>query len=99
MVKIESAHGHTPKQCYEGVTYANGGTGCVTDLPRSGRPSVNEEQVQAIATLLDIDRRQTIHELGQEIGLSYTTVLHILKNRLEMRKIVWRWVPYNLTEM
>ena len=52
-----------------------------------GHPSVSDEQVQNVAVLLDTDRRQTIRELGQEIGLSHTTVLHILR----MRKIASRW--------
>ncbi|GJQ79559.1 hypothetical protein Trydic_g16405 [Trypoxylus dichotomus] len=55
--------------------------GGVIDLARSDCPSVNVEQVKAVATLLDTDRRQTIRELGHEIGLSHTTV-HILKNRM-----------------
>ncbi|GBL95670.1 hypothetical protein AVEN_100221-1 [Araneus ventricosus] len=34
-----------------------------------------------------------------ETGLAHTTVLHILKEVLGMRKIASRWVPYDLTEM
>ena len=48
---------------------------------------------EAVATLLDTDRRHTLRELGQEIGLSHTTVLHILMYRLRMRKIASRWIP------
>ncbi|GJQ74015.1 hypothetical protein Trydic_g18939 [Trypoxylus dichotomus] len=68
------------KQCY----HAEQWRGSVTDLTQLDRPNVNEEQLQAVTVLMDGDRRQTIRELGHEIGLSphHTFVLHILKNRL-----------------
>ncbi|KAJ4439293.1 hypothetical protein ANN_07414 [Periplaneta americana] len=44
-------------------------------------------------------RNLTIRELAQDAGLALTTVLHILKNRLKMRKIASKWVPYDLTDM
>ncbi|GBL90081.1 hypothetical protein AVEN_135444-1 [Araneus ventricosus] len=45
------------------------------------------------------DRRHTIRELSRETGLAHTTVFHILKEHLGMRKIASRWVPHDLTEM
>ena len=70
-----------------------------TDQPRPGRPSATEAQVSSVATLLETDRRWTIRKLACETGLSHTTVLHILKERLHMRKITSRWVPHSLTEI
>ena len=58
----------------------------VADMHRPGRPSVGEE-VYALTVLLDSDRRHTICELARETGLAHRTVLHILKERLGMRKI------------
>jgi len=52
-----------------------------------------------VATLLETDRWWTIRELACETGLSHTTILHILKERLHMRKIASRWVPQSLTEI
>ncbi|GBN06943.1 hypothetical protein AVEN_8299-1 [Araneus ventricosus] len=60
---------------------------------------VSEEGVCDLATLLDSDRRHTICELARETGLAHTTVLHILKERLGMRKIASRWAPHDMTEM
>jgi len=37
--------------------------------------------------------------LACETGFSHTTDLHILKERLHMRKIASRWVPHSLTEI
>ncbi|PNF16764.1 hypothetical protein B7P43_G00887 [Cryptotermes secundus] len=76
----------------------NEGRQNVADMRRPGRPSVREE-VYALSALLESDRRHTIRELARETGLAHTTVLHILKERLGMRKIASRWVPHDLTEM
>jgi len=75
--------------------------GCqnVADMRRPGRRSVSEEEVYALTALLDSDRHHTIRELARETGLAHTTVLHILKERLGMRKIASRLVPHDLTEM
>jgi len=70
-----------------------------TDQPRAGRPSATEAQVSSMAKLLETDRWWTIRELACETGLSHTTVLHILKERLHMRKIASRWIPHSLTEI
>ena len=64
----------------------NEGRQNVADLRRPGRPSASEE-VYALTALLDSDRSHTIRELARETGLAHTTVLHILKERLGMRKI------------
>ena len=76
----------------------NEGRQIVADMRRPGRPSVSEE-VYALAALLDSDRRHTIRDLARETGLAHTTVLHILKERLGMRKTASGWVPHDLTEM
>ncbi|PNF14967.1 hypothetical protein B7P43_G01544 [Cryptotermes secundus] len=67
-------------------------------MRRPGRPSVSEE-VYALSALLESDRRHTIRELARETGLVHTTVLHILKELLGMRKIASRGVPHDLAEM
>ncbi|PNF42072.1 hypothetical protein B7P43_G10984, partial [Cryptotermes secundus] len=77
----------------------NEGRQIVADMRRPGRPSVSEKEVHALSALLESDRRHTILELARETGLAHTTVLHILKERLGMRKIASRWVPHDLTEM
>ncbi|PNF40606.1 hypothetical protein B7P43_G06749 [Cryptotermes secundus] len=76
----------------------NEGRQNVADMRRPGRPSVSDE-VYALSALRESDRRHTIRELARETGLAHTTVLHILKERLGMRKIASRWVPHDLTEI
>jgi len=70
-----------------------------TDQRRPGRPSATEAHVSSVARLLETGRRWTIRELAFETGLSQTTVLRILKERLHMRKIASRWVPHSLNEI
>ncbi|GBL92680.1 hypothetical protein AVEN_119080-1 [Araneus ventricosus] len=57
------------------------------DMRRPGPPSVSEEEVYALAELLGSNRCHTIRELARETGLAHTTVLHILRERLDMRKM------------
>jgi hypothetical protein len=70
----------------------------VTDMPRPGRPAVCEEDVQNLNTLVLLDQNITVHELGNNVGLAHSTVLHILKKQLQMQKISSKWVPHYLTE-
>ena len=103
--KIECARGRTARQCRQGLQEACGESALhyrrqnVADMRRPGRPSVSEEEVYALSALLETDRRHTIRELARETGLAHTSVLHILKECLGMRKIASRWVPHDLTEM
>jgi hypothetical protein len=67
-------------------------------LAHTGRLFISDEQVELVRGLLVIDHRWTVPELSIKVGLSHQTGLHILKNKLHMRKIAARWVPHNLTE-
>ena len=81
------------------LSYVTGFSLTSPDEPPMGRPSVSEENVEAISALLDTDRRLTVRELALEIGLAHMTVFRIVKKRLGMRKIASRWVPWDLTEV
>ena len=57
----------------------NKGHDNVEHRAKPGRPSVSEEDVEAVSALLDTGRRLTVHELALEIGLSHMTVFCIVK--------------------
>lgn len=76
----------------------NEGRQNVTDMPRSGHPTVSEENVQNVNALVLADRNSTIRQLANDTRLAPSTVLKILKKHLQMRKIASRWVPHDLTE-
>ena len=76
----------------------NEGRDNVEHMARPGRPSDSDEDVEAVSTLLDTDRRLTVRELALEIELSHMTVFRIVKKRLGLREIgSWR-VTWDLTE-
>lgn len=74
--------------------------GCLSldDDPRQGRPksTVTDTTVAAVRRLLDEDRRVTVRELEQNIGVSDSTIVTILHEHLGMRKVSARWVPHRL---
>ena len=67
----------------------------VSNMPWSGHPPVSDEDVHIVSALMKMDQNFTIRELAQKTGLAPSTVLHILKDQLRMRKIVPRWVPHD----
>ncbi|KAJ4433614.1 hypothetical protein ANN_15924 [Periplaneta americana] len=75
------------------------GRDAVQDNLRTGRPRVEDNTVQLLASLLDADRRWTARELAAEVGVCHKTVLHILQDILGYRKITGRWIPHEISEM
>jgi DNA-binding Lrp family transcriptional regulator len=66
---------------------------------RSGRSSTTKttDNVEKIRELIQEDRRRTIHELADTIGISYETCQEILTENLNMRRIATKFVPRLLT--
>ena len=69
----------------------------LNDKKRVGRP-VNDNLCISIKNLLDKEPFLSAKKISSYLMIPYTTVTHILKNRLEYRKFFFRWVPYKLTE-
>ena len=67
----------------------------VDDDERSGRPSTSTtpENIAKVREAILADRRQTIHDVCEIVGLSYGTVQRILADNLNMRRISARFVP------
>lgn len=76
------------------------GWDAVQDLPRSGRPAttVNKANIERVRQALDIDRRVSVRELADTVGISATAVHAILTAELGMSRVVARWVPKLLTD-
>jgi ribosomal protein S25 len=70
----------------------------VEDVERSGRPSTSKttENVEKIRELVHEDRRRTIHELADTVGISYGVCLEILTKNLNMRCIAVKIVLHLL---
>jgi [histone H3]-lysine36 N-dimethyltransferase SETMAR len=71
----------------------------IEDDPRSGRPNeaVTSENVDKVHQLVMNDRRLTVRQMSEELGMSKSTVDRIVKEELEMTKVSARWVPKLLT--
>ena len=65
-----------------------------------GRPSTNTtpENIANVPEAILADRRQTIHDVCEIVGLSYGTVQRILADNLNMRRISARFVPGLLSD-
>jgi histone-lysine N-methyltransferase SETMAR len=68
--------------------FNDGGTS-VDDDKRSGQPSTctTPENIAKVREAILADRRQTIHDVCEIVGLSYGTVQNILADNLNMRRI------------
>ena len=71
----------------------------VQDNLRTGRPHVENNRVQPLASLLDTDRRWTARELAAEVGVCHKTELHILHDILGYRKPAAHWILYEISEV
>ena len=78
----------------------NDGRESIENDPRVGRPVVvlTEKNVATVKTLIEEDACYTIQEIEELSGIHSSSVLTILRERLGLRKICPRWVPYLLTD-
>lgn len=70
------------------------------DDPRGGRPSTakNQENISLVQNLVEQDRRVTIEEIANEVGIAYGSAYSILTETLGLSKLSARWVPKALQE-
>ena len=70
----------------------------VHDRPRSGRPSTsnNSENELRLEQLVQKDRRITIREIAESLGISLGSVETLLRN-CGLRKLASKWIPKCLT--
>ena len=64
----------------------------IEDGPRSGRPitTTDEQTIQAVESLVIEDRRITIQQIANTLGISTGTVHGILHDQLHMTKVCAR---------
>jgi hypothetical protein len=71
-----------------------GGRTSVDDVEHSGRPSTSttSKNIAKVREAILADRRRTIHDVCEIVGLSYGTVQCILSDDLHMRRIAAKFV-------
>ena len=64
------------------------------DDPRPGRPTSSKtlSNIERVQIILDEDRRITLRELEERVGISKSTLYSIITEDLEMSKVTARWV-------
>ena len=72
----------------------------VDDDERSGRLSTNTtpENIAKVREAIHADRRRTLHDVYEIVGLSYGTVQRILVDNLNKRRVSARFVPRLLSD-
>jgi hypothetical protein len=72
----------------------------VDDDGHSGRMSTSPplEHIAKVGEVILADRRQTIHDVCEIVGLSYRSVQHILADNLNMTRISTKFVPRLLSD-
>ncbi|XP_068213392.1 protein GVQW3-like [Palaemon carinicauda] len=76
------------------------GQSSVESKPRSGRPSTsrNEEFISTVPRIVEDDRRITINEITEEVGITTGSVHTILTEDLAMQRVSANFVPKLLVE-
>ncbi len=71
-----------------------------SDTKRTGRPRTARSAagIESVGHALEMDRRLTSRNLGNQLHMSHTSVLKVLKKDLKMRKIAPCFVPRKLNQ-
>ena len=84
------------KECYR--WFKKGRTSVDSD-PRSGRPSLTttQENIERVRLAIEGDRRLTVREIENDLGIPETTVWEILNKILGMTRVCAKFIPKLLT--
>ena len=85
---------------YKWIERFSDGWKTVEDAPRSGRPSstIFRGNIEYVKKAIDEDRRITVRELEEKLGIAKTYIHLILTEHLGMTRVVAKWVPKLLSE-
>ena len=85
---------------YKWIEQFSDGWNTVEDAPRRGRPSstIFHGNIEYVKKAIDEDRRITVRELEEKLGIAKTSIYLILTEHLGMTRVVARLVPKLLSE-
>ena len=87
-------------QCYEWFKRFEKGRMSVGEDPRPGRPSTStdDDHVERVRAVIRGNRRLTVREVANEVGISIGSCHQILTEKLQMRRVSAKFVPRLLTD-
>lgn len=87
-------------QCHEWFKRFKSGRTSIEEESRSGRPSTstNDENIDAVRSVIRANRRLTVREVAEEVGISIGSCHEILTVKLGMHRVSAKLVPRLLTD-
>jgi len=87
-------------QSYECYQRFKSGRTSIEDYPTSGRPSssTGDDHIEKVRSVIRENRRLTIREVSEEVGICKSSCHTILTEKLKMHRVAAKFVPRLLTE-
>jgi histone-lysine N-methyltransferase SETMAR len=87
-------------QCYEWYQRFKLGRTSIEDDPKSGRPSssTGDDHIEKVRSVICENRRLTVREVSQEVGICKISCHTILTEKLKMHRVAAKFVQRLLTE-
>ena len=88
------------RQCYEWFKRFKEGRMSVSEDPSPGRPSTltNDDHVERVRAVIRGNRRLTVREVADDVGISIESCHQIFTDKLQMRRDSAKFVPRFLTD-
>jgi len=87
-------------QCYEWYQRFKSGRTSIEGDPKSGRPSssTGDDRIEKVRSVIHENRRLTIREVSEVVGICKSSCHTILTEKLKMHRVAATFVPRLLTE-
>jgi len=100
---LEQAYGEeylSRTKCYEYYQLFKSGRNSVEDDPKFCKPSSSsgDDHIEKVRSVIRENRRLTIREVSQEVGICKSSCHTILTEKLKMNRVAAKFVPRLLTE-
>jgi len=87
-------------QCHEWYQRFKSGRTFIEDDPKSGWPStsMDDDHFEKVLAVIHQNRRPTVHEVAEEVGICKSSCHLILTDKLQMRPVAAKFVLRLLTD-